>query len=428
MLMKGHWLLFGVLSCFIQSSTCISAEELILDHVTVTYKGVNKTYAEAIGRTVARARNTAVEQFGFDMPETIQVDVNLDPNEQVRLFNDGSDHIFLTVRSDENLLKPSTSGVFQIYGMCHEVGHIAMYRLIPDHSWMKGEAAEGWAHYMGSRLVDVVYAKEGGDLWPDKYDYLQDGMKRLEKSLAGEKVSGLANAAGAWKKLANIVGEKKIAAIFRAWGKAKIDPADPGVTIEKELVSNTSDQIQPWWSDAQDLILLKREKSKVAAESTDEKKLAGKPRELAHDDGKSAGQNSSAGGGHAVRFDAGNDTNYVTEVRIYGSRYGMPAPPKENFHVWICDKDFKVISDLQFPYSKFQRANPKWVTLKVKPTKVPQEFIVCVGFNPTATKGVYMYYDAEGSGNSLVGLPGEDPADFEKGDWLMRVSVSEKGP
>jgi hypothetical protein len=113
----------------------------------------------------------------------------------------------------------------------------------------------------------------------------------------------------------------------------------------------------------------------------------------------------------------------VTEVRIYGSRYGYPAPPAENFHVWICDEDFKTISDHPFPYSKFSRGSPRWVSLKIKAQRVPQDFIICAGFNPTGTKGVQVHHDAEGSGYSLEGLPGQPPEDFAKGDWLIRVKV-----
>ncbi len=192
-----------------------AAEEFKSDHVIVSYTGIDKAYASAIGRIVSTARDAAVEKFAFDMPDIIRVEVNLNADGQANLFNDGADHIFLTIRSQENLLKPSTSGVYQIYGLCHEVGHMAMYRLIPDHSWLSGDGAEGWAHYMGSRLVDAVYAKLGSDLWPDRYDYIEDGTKRLDKQLSSQKASSSAKAAGAWKKLDGIVGDKKIAPIFR---------------------------------------------------------------------------------------------------------------------------------------------------------------------------------------------------------------------
>jgi len=156
--------------------------------------------------------------------------------------------------------------------------------------------------------------------------------------------------------------------------------------------------------------------------------LAGKPRELAHDDGKMAGKKSIAGGGHAVRFETGGGTSYLTSVSLHGSRYGYPTAPKEDFHVWLCDEKFKVITDFPIPYSRFQRAEPRWVPLRVKPTLVPEKFIVCFGFNPTATKGVYVSYDGQASGNSLVGVPGGRTGPFESGDWMIRVTLDQLKP
>jgi len=152
----------------------------------------------------------------------------------------------------------------------------------------------------------------------------------------------------------------------------------------------------------------------------------GEGREVAHDDGAMAGKRSIAGGGHAVRFEAPGDGWCVTAVKLHGSRYGYPQAPKEDFHVWICDKEFKPIADFPFPYSTFARGEAKWVTLKVKPTKVPAKFIVCFGFNPEQTKGVFASYDAEGTGNSLVGLPGSHATPFRNGDWLIRAKIEQR--
>ena len=109
----------------------------------------------------------------------------------------------------------------------------------------------------------------------------------------------------------------------------------------------------------------------------------------------------------------------------HGSRYGARSAPKEPFHVWLCDADFKAIADFSFPYAIFGRGGPKWVRLRVKPTNVPPEFIVCVGFNPSSTKGVFVSRDAEGSGNSLTGLPGTGGRAFRPGDWMIRAEVDQ---
>jgi hypothetical protein len=177
-------LLGFIVACLMAPSACVAVEEVYrIDNVVVTYDGIEQQYVQAIARVAKAARGVAVQQFGFDMPETIKINATQDAKQPVRLFNDGQDRLYLAVRTAKDLRKPSESGVFHIYGICHEIGHLAMYRVIRDHSWLTSAAAEGWAHYVGSRTVDSVYALEKEDLWPDRYNYLADGTARLKQQL-----------------------------------------------------------------------------------------------------------------------------------------------------------------------------------------------------------------------------------------------------
>ncbi|MDP7305448.1 MAG: hypothetical protein QGG09_20215, partial [Pirellulaceae bacterium] len=153
--------------------------------------------------------------------------------------------------------------------------------------------------------------------------------------------------------------------------------------------------------------------------------LTGQAIELSHDDGTAVVMNSLAGGEHGVRFKVLGDSWYLTSVRINGSRYGHPNPPRENFHVWLCNKDSEIIADFPFPYAKFARGGPNWVTLMTPPTNVPQDFIISVGFNPTGKKGIFVSRDRHGSGDSLTGLLGRVTKTFNKGDWLIRAAVDQ---
>ena len=54
---------------------------------------------------------------------------------------------------------------------------------------------------------------------------------------------------------------------------------------------------------------------------------------LGHVGEQSADKRSMGGSGHAVRFERPEGAKYVCAVQIYGSRYGLPEPPKEDFHV-----------------------------------------------------------------------------------------------
>ena len=89
------------------------------DHAEATHENVPLEYAEAICRTATAARKVAVDQFGFDMPETIVISIRCGHREKVRLFNDGHDRFYLTIRSEDDLHKPSDSGIFHIYGVSY---------------------------------------------------------------------------------------------------------------------------------------------------------------------------------------------------------------------------------------------------------------------------------------------------------------------
>ncbi len=150
---------------------------------------------------------------------------------------------------------------------------------------------------------------------------------------------------------------------------------------------------------------------------------------LSYDDGNQAGKWSYSGGGHAVKFDAPGKDSYLTAIKLYGSRYGEYEPPKENFVVWLCDKNFKPVRKFKFPYSLFEkRGYTKWVELDVPETKLPDdEFVICVSFDPHRTKGIYLYHDAKSSGHSYRGLPRNDMEKFQEGDWMLRAEILQKG-
>ncbi len=156
-------------------------------------------------------------------------------------------------------------------------------------------------------------------------------------------------------------------------------------------------------------------------------RVRGKMVKLSVDDGSSDGKKSIAGSGHAVMLDAPGEGCILKSVSIYGSRYGYPKPLQEDFHIWLCDEEFNVIEDFAFSYSRFTREKAKWVTFRVKSIEVPSTFVICAGFNSEQTKGVFVHYDNSSSGNSYTGLPGEEMAVFNDGEWMIRAVVQDAG-
>jgi hypothetical protein len=386
------------------------------DHVIVRFHGITEAQAESLGRVAEAARAATIARYGFDVPAKIKVNVDCKPGNKTRLFTDGHDTYTLSISDSDQLAPPAESGVFNLYGMCHELGHVVMYRVIKDHSWLKDDAAEGWAHYFGSRIVDDVYAAEGKKIWWQAYDFRTEGMARMREEQG---------AARAWMELVDLVGEKKMPALFAAWGKAKIDATNPSPALlaaVNEVAPQNSAKIAQWWRANEPLLVNVRKASKFVPASAPAK--PGQPKELAHDDGKSKGKSSIAGSGHVVAFEAPGDGCRLTAVKIFGSRYGAPQPPAEDFHVFLCDGDGNQIKDLPFPYKTFLRGGERWVTLKLDESiELPKNFIVCVSFNPTASKGVFVHFDEKLDGDSRTGLPGNLNDAFNKGDWMIRAVI-----
>ncbi len=229
-------------------STSRAGQLYRMDNAVVEYENIDAGYAEAICRTVSSASDNC-RGIGFDMPRTIKINVTCGSGQKVRLFNGGNDRIYLSIKSEKNLLKPADSGIHHVYGLCHEVGHLAMYRLIPQHAWMSSAAAEGWAHYLGSLIVDSVWQKHGEDLWPDNHDYSVDGTERLNAQIQDDGKTPVAKGAGLWKDLTELIEIKDVPAVFSAWSKAEIDPTDPGAALRTALLAvNDNPQLAQWWN------------------------------------------------------------------------------------------------------------------------------------------------------------------------------------
>ena len=134
---------------------------------------------------------------------------------------------------------------------------------------------------------------------------------------------------------------------------------------------------------------------------------------------------SFADSGHAIAFDRPADAKYLSAIQIYASRYGLPQAPKEDFHVYVLDKDQKVVQDFLFPYSLIARGQQRWYTLDLPATEVPERFHVALAFNAEPTKGIYLGLDGSvKESHSFSGLPGDGFQPVrEKYDWMVRARL-----
>jgi hypothetical protein len=397
-------------------------------NVQVSYSGIDQAQAQAIAETLSAARNVYIDDFGLDMPETIICEVTCGPGNPTRLFTDGNDRVFLSVPNKAKLDRPQKSGTFNLYGLCHELGHMAMYRTLKQRDWLTTAGAEGWAHFTGSVVVDRVYELNGEALWPDKYDYRADGTARLNRALKSASPSDVDRGAQQWWELDQIAGRRSLRSILERWQAATVDPAKPAEALSAALISTAPDKqqaLESWWKSAAPLLVQARQASDVKAQTIERAKLTGQPFKIATDDNTADAKKSIAGSGHIRRSDAPGDEWYLVAISVYGSRYGPARAPDTTFEISLCDAQNKAIASWEMKYAAFPRGDAKWTRFDLPPTRVPREFAIALNFRPTATNGVFVHIDTSTKGNSSTGLPGKEPAPLDQGDWMIRMELDQ---
>lgn len=139
----------------------------------------------------------------------------------------------------------------------------------------------------------------------------------------------------------------------------------------------------------------------------------------------SSGKRSFADSGHAVAFERPAGAKSIVAVKLFGTRYGYPSPPRENFHIYLLDQNQKVLEHIAVPYSKVERGEMKWQTFEFSPVNVPEKFMVAFWFNAEATKGVFVGMDKNASGHSYAGLPDKGYQKLEEpAEWMIRAVVT----
>ena len=405
-------------------------------HAVVEYAWVDPKWAKAILKIAETSRDIYANELHADMPDVVTVRIERVSGGRTNLWTDGESTMFLTIKSEADLAPPQESGVWNIYGISHELGHIAMYRRARMLGFPKG-VAEGWAHYAGSAVTDEVYKKLGKNVWPVKYDYSEDGLKRLEKTASDPEAlkDPVTKAAAAFYQAQQKYG---LADVF-----ASVNEALAGKPYGKDVMPLFIDALVKRSGDekasqmfSEDLIVPKVE-WKVASREINDQTTEGLIQEpdaggitLKYDKDKSDGQRSTAGSGHAIMFKTPAGKWAVDGVSMFGSRYGEEIPPKDNFSIFILDGDFNVIKEVQEPYAKLERGDNKWYRFDFDPVSVPEGFYVCIYFDATYTKGFYMNYERKPKFHSKSALPWSfvyDVGDDGIFDWMIRAHLKRVG-
>jgi hypothetical protein len=105
---------------------------------------------------------------------------------EVRLFRDARGEPSLDAQggkitfrgNDAHLLPPADGGGNNVYGICHEMGHLVFPITDPYYF-------EAWADYAAAyRIIPYVWERLGADAWPQSYNYLvSDGPADIRQRI-----------------------------------------------------------------------------------------------------------------------------------------------------------------------------------------------------------------------------------------------------
>jgi hypothetical protein len=183
----------------------------------VQYEECTENYAKASLNILKAVKNNALK-MGFSFPEKIEL--NIVKSNRTKLYCSSENHDLITweYKSMNDFLSPQKSGYNDVYGLCHEMGHLCMYHITSPCNWMTTDYCESWAHYFGSLMIENVYENLGVKAWPDQHDYHKSsGLQALLKNIKANtstKEKDFFYCSSFWYNLSSQIGEKNVSNFF----------------------------------------------------------------------------------------------------------------------------------------------------------------------------------------------------------------------
>lgn len=407
-----------------------------LPRVTVRYARFDEKYAEAFGKILEEALKV-YELHGFKMPRKATLEAQIDRS-STKLWTDGESQMFLLLKSKE-LLAPSTStGVFNIYGMCHELGHIAMYRSMETLAGLPPGVGEGWAHYAGSVVVTEVAGRLGKSIWPEYYDIAEvEGIGRLRRAAAEAKpwdqMDATSRASLVFYRMETEYGRDKLAAAMTAaLAERPTGKAIMPLLLAKLRTVTCNPTAADWVPESVLVPHLEWETKErhpgddFFADQRVEEDGAGLW--LFYDGGSMADKLSMSGAAQTVLFRLPGGSWQLDGMKLFSARYGADEPPQEDISIYLCDESFNLLREVKVPYASFEKGDEKWQKVLFPPVDSTRTFYLGVDFHATAEKGVYVGMDkGVKRSHSRIAMPYGQVSDMKTtADWMIRAHLCPK--
>lgn len=192
----------------------------------IQYEECAADYAKASLSILELVKENATD-MGFALPRKIHL--RIIKSKKNRLYFDikNPNSIIWEFKSLYDFLSPRESGYNNIYGLCHEMGHVCMFSITPHkNNWMTRDYREGWADFFGNLMIDSIHKTLGPDFWPDPHNYLEfAGMQYFESRLESDTTIQNASfnySSSFWNNLSVQIGVENMSSFFRSVKSGKV--------------------------------------------------------------------------------------------------------------------------------------------------------------------------------------------------------------
>ena len=210
----------------------------------VQYEESTENYANASLKILQVVKSHALK-MGFVFSKKIELHIVKSDKNMLYVRSDIPDLITWEFKSMNDFLAPQKSGYNNVYGLCHEMGHLNMFNITPGYNWMTKDYKEGWANYFGSLMIEDVYRNLGIKVWPDPHDYhASSGILSFMKSIkanTSSKEKGFYCCSLFWYNLSSRIGKNNISNFFYTINLSDIDISNSDIKFLDTLKSNKLD-------------------------------------------------------------------------------------------------------------------------------------------------------------------------------------------
>ncbi|MFA5316338.1 MAG: hypothetical protein WC369_02835 [Dehalococcoidales bacterium] len=210
--------------------------------ITVIAKGLDDSYMDAFVGIADMACRGYSKVFGLGFPAQVFIVAERDPKNPNMLNTDGTKTVYFTFRGDKDLLSPRESGFLHIFGISHELGHIAFSRSFAEGFTLKDDMAgavyQAWADYSAAkRIIPFIHGSCNYCPWPHPYDFLaEEGPRHLSAFL---RAKGIAPWTKTYIKLFDAVdktkGPRELGKLVKKYGRELMSDPENFVDRLKKL-------------------------------------------------------------------------------------------------------------------------------------------------------------------------------------------------